>query len=362
MLSCPYSLTLFGGVQGQVLGLARALRELGRRRPHRRPVRRPAARARHHHRRAEHPGAEQRLGRARSPAAGPWPAAPSRRCARSSPTCSTCTSRSRRVPTTPRWSAPRSRRSAPSTPRAPGSNGWYETFRPGLRPMMRRLAVSTAVSEDARRQVTQTFGGDCEILPNGVDVARPRHGSGHPGAGAGDRVRRPARAPQGTRGAARRVRRPRTRRRPLGGGRRPAPGAAPRPRGRRGSSGSGGSPRRRSRPACGARPSRASRRSTASRSGWCCSRRWPRAPRWWRPTSTATAPCRGPTAKRCSCRRATPTPCGRRCARCSTTRPAAPTLVAEGRQRADEFSMTHLAERFLPLYERAMAAPRTPVG
>ena len=29
MLSCPYSLTLFGGVQGQVLGLARALREVG---------------------------------------------------------------------------------------------------------------------------------------------------------------------------------------------------------------------------------------------------------------------------------------------------------------------------------------------
>ena len=29
MLSCPYSLTVFGGVQGQVLGLARALRALG---------------------------------------------------------------------------------------------------------------------------------------------------------------------------------------------------------------------------------------------------------------------------------------------------------------------------------------------
>ena len=29
MLSCPYSLTLFGGVQGQVLGLARALRARG---------------------------------------------------------------------------------------------------------------------------------------------------------------------------------------------------------------------------------------------------------------------------------------------------------------------------------------------
>jgi phosphatidylinositol alpha-mannosyltransferase len=52
-----------------------------------------------------------------------------------------------------------------------GRNGWYETFRPGLKPMMRRLAVTTAVSEEANRQVTLTFGRECEILPNGVDVA-----------------------------------------------------------------------------------------------------------------------------------------------------------------------------------------------
>jgi phosphatidylinositol alpha-mannosyltransferase len=37
-------------------------------------------------------------------------------------------------------------------------------------------------------------------------------------------------------------------------------------------------------------------------------------------------------------------------------------LVAAGRERADEFSMTHLAERFLPLYERAIAAPRAKVS
>jgi phosphatidylinositol alpha-mannosyltransferase len=37
-------------------------------------------------------------------------------------------------------------------------------------------------------------------------------------------------------------------------------------------------------------------------------------------------------------------------------------LVAAGRLRADEFSMVHLAERFLPLYERALATPRAPVG
>jgi phosphatidylinositol alpha-mannosyltransferase len=63
-----------------------------------------------------------------------------------------------------------------------GRNGWYETFRPGLKPMMRRLAVPTAVSEDAMRQVTLTFGGQCEILPNGVDVPALAHGPITPSA------------------------------------------------------------------------------------------------------------------------------------------------------------------------------------
>ncbi len=37
-------------------------------------------------------------------------------------------------------------------------------------------------------------------------------------------------------------------------------------------------------------------------------------------------------------------------------------LVAAGRTRADEFSMVRLAERFLPLYERAIAVPRAQVS
>ena len=36
--------------------------------------------------------------------------------------------------------------------------------------MMRRLAVATAVSEDAKRQISLTFETECEIVPNGVDV------------------------------------------------------------------------------------------------------------------------------------------------------------------------------------------------
>jgi phosphatidyl-myo-inositol alpha-mannosyltransferase len=53
----------------------------------------------------------------------------------------------------------------------PGRNSWYETFRLPLRKMVDRLAVRTAVSEEAQRNVEVTFGGTCEILPNGIDVA-----------------------------------------------------------------------------------------------------------------------------------------------------------------------------------------------
>jgi glycosyltransferase involved in cell wall biosynthesis len=37
-------------------------------------------------------------------------------------------------------------------------------------------------------------------------------------------------------------------------------------------------------------------------------------------------------------------------------------LVRAGRARADQFSMAHLAERFVAIYERAVAAPRTSVS
>jgi phosphatidylinositol alpha-mannosyltransferase len=52
----------------------------------------------------------------------------------------------------------------------PGRNGWYEAFRLPLRAMVQRLAVRTAVSEEAQRNIEHTFGGQCEILPNGVDL------------------------------------------------------------------------------------------------------------------------------------------------------------------------------------------------
>jgi phosphatidylinositol alpha-mannosyltransferase len=51
----------------------------------------------------------------------------------------------------------------------PGRNAWYDAFRLPLRKMVDRLAVRTAVSAEAKRNA-EAFGQSCEILPNGVDV------------------------------------------------------------------------------------------------------------------------------------------------------------------------------------------------
>ena len=52
----------------------------------------------------------------------------------------------------------------------PGRNGWYDAFRLPLRKMIERLSIRTAVSAEAQRNIETTFGVECEILPNGVDV------------------------------------------------------------------------------------------------------------------------------------------------------------------------------------------------
>jgi phosphatidylinositol alpha-mannosyltransferase len=51
----------------------------------------------------------------------------------------------------------------------PGRNAWYDAFRLPLKRLVERLALRTAVSEEAQRNVL-AFGAACEILPNGVDV------------------------------------------------------------------------------------------------------------------------------------------------------------------------------------------------
>ncbi len=175
MLSCPYSLTLFGGVQGQVLGLARALRARGIDARIVAPCDGPPP----------EPGITTVGPSSRVPSNGSVaPIATGRAVARRtiealrtfrpdvlhlheplSPGPNHAALVGTTLPAVGTFHSART-----------GRNGWYETFRPGLKPMMRRLAVSTAVSEDAKRQVTLTFGGECEILPNGVDVPRLAHG------------------------------------------------------------------------------------------------------------------------------------------------------------------------------------------
>ncbi len=63
----------------------------------------------------------------------------------------------------------------------PGRNGWYEAFRLPLRKMVERLTIRTAVSEEAQRNV-ERFGAACEILPNGVDVPAYTNASPTPSA------------------------------------------------------------------------------------------------------------------------------------------------------------------------------------
>lgn len=169
MLSCPYSVSRFGGVQAQVLGLARALRALG---------------------------VDARV---IAPCDGPPPEAgvitvgPSTRLPSNG---SVAPVTAGRAPARRTLEAVRSFRPdvvhlheplAPGANHAllvgtelpavgtfhsarPGRNGWYETLRSPLRPMFRRLAVRTAVSAEAERQVVLSFGGSCEIVPNGVDL------------------------------------------------------------------------------------------------------------------------------------------------------------------------------------------------
>jgi phosphatidylinositol alpha-mannosyltransferase len=181
MLSCPYSLTLFGGVQGQVLGLARALRAQGVDARIVAPCDGPPP----------EPGITTVGPSTRLPSNGSVaPIATGRAVARRtiealrtfrpdvlhlheplSPGPNHAALVGTTIPAVGTFHSARA-----------GRNGWYETFRPGLKPMMRRLAVSTAVSEEAKRQVTLTFGGECEILPNGVDVPTLAHGPATPSA------------------------------------------------------------------------------------------------------------------------------------------------------------------------------------
>jgi phosphatidylinositol alpha-mannosyltransferase len=171
MLSCPYSLSLFGGVQAQVLGLARALRKQGVDARIIAPCDGPPP----------EPGITTVGPSTRVPSNGSVaPVATGRAVARRtiealrtfepdvvhlhepfSPGANHATLVGTAIPAVGTFHSARA-----------GRNPWYQTFRSGLRPMLRRISIATAVSEQAARQVTLSFGTECEIVPNGVEVAR----------------------------------------------------------------------------------------------------------------------------------------------------------------------------------------------
>jgi phosphatidyl-myo-inositol alpha-mannosyltransferase len=174
MLSCPYSLSLVGGVQGQVLGLARSLRELGVDARVIAPCDGPPPMA----------GIVSVGPSTRIPSNGSVaPIASGRAVARR--TLEALRSFSPDVVHLHEPFAPGANHAALVGTTLPavgtfhsarsGRNGWYDTFRTGLRPMLKRLSVATAVSADAARQVELTFHTECEILANGVDVGQYEH-------------------------------------------------------------------------------------------------------------------------------------------------------------------------------------------
>ncbi len=175
-LVCPYSLTIPGGVQGQVLGLARALRRTGH------DV------------------------RVLGPCDGPPPDAGVTPLGRSVPTAANGSV----APLAPDPSAQlrtiRALRDedfdvihlhepiAPGptmtallfgsplvgTFHAAGESAGYRYLRMGLKRMAKRLEVRCAVSPDAMALAQRYLGGTYELLYNGIEVDRFAHGPAHP--------------------------------------------------------------------------------------------------------------------------------------------------------------------------------------
>jgi phosphatidyl-myo-inositol alpha-mannosyltransferase len=52
------------------------------------------------------------------------------------------------------------------------TNRWYQFFRPPLRRFLEHLVVRTAVSDAAREMAEEAFGGTYHVLPNGVEIER----------------------------------------------------------------------------------------------------------------------------------------------------------------------------------------------
>jgi phosphatidylinositol alpha-mannosyltransferase len=179
-LVCPYSLTLPGGVQGQVLGLGRALRDLG---------------------------VDARV---LGPCDGPPPDTFVTPLGNSIPTASngsmaaiapdpSASLRTLRALRDERFDvvhiheplAPGPTVTALVCSDGPlvgtfhraGESSWYRALRPLLNWAASHLDVRAVVSEEARAAVIRTIGGTYEVVWNGIDVARYRDASPWPTAG-----------------------------------------------------------------------------------------------------------------------------------------------------------------------------------
>jgi phosphatidyl-myo-inositol alpha-mannosyltransferase len=176
-LVCPYSLTVPGGVQGQVLGLARALRLLG------------------HHVRVLAPcdgpppdAGVTPLGRS-IPAAANGSVAP----IAPDPACALRTIRALRdeefdvvhlhepfVPGACITTMLVADRPMLGTFHRAGASAAYTAVKPIVRRAARRLALRCAVSEDARRTAQDALGGDYELVFNAIDRAQYTKATPHP--------------------------------------------------------------------------------------------------------------------------------------------------------------------------------------
>jgi phosphatidylinositol alpha-mannosyltransferase len=179
-LVCPYSLTLPGGVQGQVLGLGRALRNMG---------------------------VEARV---LGPCDGPPPDTFVTPLGNSMPTASNGSMAAIAPDPAASLRTIRALRDEQfdvvhlHEPLAPGptltalvfsdgpmvgtfhragESSWYRAFRPLGVWACSRLAVRTAVSEEARAAVNRTFGGTYEVVWNGIDIVKYRDAEPWPTSG-----------------------------------------------------------------------------------------------------------------------------------------------------------------------------------
>ena len=368
-LVCPYSLTVYGGVQSPGAGPGPLAPRQRPRRAGPRALRRTAARQRGDAPRQQHPDRRERLGRAagaRRPGAAPvHPGGAGRGFRRAPPARA---ARPRRHHDRLRAAAGPAGRHVPrgrhlgQLPVGPARGALAgRPARPAVRGVRRR----------ARRWRRQYLGGTYEPVFNGIEIdpyakALPTPTDGPTILFLGRHEDRkglsvlldamtslpPRRAAVGGRG------RTRDRAAARAGRRRPAHRVA--------------RPDHRGREALAAAGGRHLLRAVATRaspSAWCCWRPWRRRPPSSPATWPATAGWPGPTRTPCSSRRATRTRWPARCESLLADPVRAEALVASGEERVLGFSMDRLADRYVELYERVgrdrgchRSGPRCAVG